>query len=95
MASVYKIVSDTDPRVYVGSTKEKLGKRLRRHKYKMLMFPHRKLYQAMSVDTEHWRIECVQEYENISKKDLFKAELRAMCELNATLNMKRPISLPN
>jgi len=49
----------------------------------------------MSVDTERWRIECVQEYENISKKDLFKAELKAMCELNATLNMKRLISLPN
>ena len=71
ISRVYKIVNDIDELVYIGSTKQILCRRMTEHRKLALKGCERKLYKHMrDIGSEHFKIMCVREYNDISKDRL-------------------------
>lgn len=73
---IYKIVNDVEPNVvYIGSTRQPLDFRWYRHKCRMQSAYKNKLYQYMlEKGLEHFKIEVVKQYDQISYLEIPKAE---------------------
>jgi hypothetical protein len=88
---IYKISCKTDPNlVYVGSTTQSLGQRLKVHKCHCRKMNHNaKLYQQINNnDWSNWKIELIEEVEFEDKNDLRKREgeyIRSIGTLNTLI----------
>ena len=82
---IYCIRNSIDDEIYVGSTTQRLSKRLSKHKSDMKVLSG-KLYQEMkNVGTENFYIELIENYRCSSKEELNKKEgeyIRQMGTLN-------------
>ncbi len=71
ISRVYKIVNDIDDLVYIGSTTQKLCKRMSNHRERATKGYKMKVYNHMRyIGVEHFKIMCVREYKDISKERL-------------------------
>jgi hypothetical protein len=86
-STVYKIINDIDDKVYIGLTTSKISKKMTEHRKsaregRTLSVscggPCRrtsKLYQYMrAIGVQHFKIVCIREYTDISKKRLHNRE---------------------
>jgi len=72
ISRVYKIVNDIDDLAYIGSTTQKLCKRMSNHRDDVKRGSDRKIHKHMrDVGIEHFKIMLVREYKDISKERLF------------------------
>lgn len=72
-AKIYKIVNDTDDKVYVGATLSSLQKRLYQHVHQSLKFPDHPLYKHYSSRDRNWKgvqMVLLESYPCASAKDL-------------------------
>jgi group I intron endonuclease len=88
---IYKLVNNTDHKVYVGSTCMLLSKRLYNHKAKAKLFPNRKLYSHLNaIGWESVKIVLIEEFKCANKMELEKRERYYVDDLEPELNFMRP-----
>lgn len=83
---VYKIINDIDDLVYIGSTADKLCKRMAKHREtaKREDAQKRKIYIHMNLHgIEHFKIILVEEYKNINREELLKNEDKFIKEFDS------------
>jgi hypothetical protein len=88
---IYKIVNDIDDQIYIGSTCQKLCKRMVGHRSTCndIKEQNRKLYQLMHhYGVEHFRIELIKEFPCGNKEQLTAEEGKHIRELKSSLNSK-------
>lgn len=91
---IYKIVNDVDDQIYVGSTTQKLYKRIDGHKQKAKKPNHEgsKLLDLMSeLGPDHFKIILLEEYPCQNSEQLRAKEDFWMRKLNASLNINNAV----
>ena len=86
---VYKIINDIDDLIYIGSTADKLCKRMANHRlrYKLEKYLNSKLYTHMNLHgIEYFKIILVEEYKNINRETLRKHEDSYMKQFDTVKN---------
>jgi hypothetical protein len=88
---IYKIVNDVNDEIYVGSTCQRLSKRMVDHrakaKQKIILCG---LYNMMNtIGVEHFKIVLIENYSCNGKEELHAREEHFRNELRATLNNRR------
>lgn len=85
---IYKIVNDINDEIYVGSTVQKLNRRLNDHKYDSKKFIKRNgLYVMVNeVGWEHFKIVLIEEFEVDNKNQKLRKEQEYMDSLKPSLN---------
>ena len=86
---VYKIINDIDDLIYIGSTADKLCKRMVYHRMsaRKEKDKNRKLYLHINLHgIEHFKIILVEEYKNINRETLRKHEYKFIKDFNTVKN---------
>ena len=84
---VYKLTNTINNSFYVGSTKERLCKRMGEHRTKSRQNRMSKLYRAMqAVGVEHWQITLIEAFEVSTFEEQRQREREVMERLNPDLN---------
>lgn len=79
---IYKITNKINGKVYIGATKQSLSDRWKQHLKKMLCYPDRKLYKAMTeFGIDNFSIEVIQEV--FSYDELYNLETMYIAKYNS------------
>jgi predicted GIY-YIG superfamily endonuclease len=86
---VYEIVNDVDDEIYIGSTKDRLSRRMYKHRGKAVEGQPSKIYTKMSeLGVDAFRIVLIEEVECASKDELRRCEQKHIRERKPELNTR-------
>ena len=91
---IYKLINNINDDVYVGSTYDKLCKRMEKHRSHRLVFGHRTIYQLMNeLGVDAFHIELIELFPCASKEELRMREaffIRQIGTLNMVIEDRTP-----